>query len=121
MKNLRIILPILAALVFIVFIAVNGKNQFDNRTRAYEANLDTELDNAIESLGKQITLPQGERPLLVIITDKTFLPDNPTKVMVAPGDYFIIYKKQNRGFVYRPGTEKYITYYDNLQYEEKAK
>lgn len=120
MKHLKLVIPVLLLSLFVSFVGVSGKQKFDSRTRAYEESLDTELDSALEELAKQITLPQGEKPLLVIITDKTFLPDNPTKVMVAPGDYFIIYQKVKKGFVYRPGTRKYITYYENLDYKEQA-
>lgn len=120
MRLAKFLFPILGIFVLLFFVFVGGRQRFDTRTRAYEESLVEELDLALGELSRQITLPAGEDPILSIITDKTFLPENPTKIMIAPGDYLIVYQKQKRGFIYRPGTKKFVTYYENIDYKDPS-
>lgn len=66
--------------------------------------------NLVETVGKFITLPQGEQPTIATVTDVSKLQNQPFFKNASEGDKVLIFKEAKKAILWRPSTSKVIEY-----------
>lgn len=72
------------------------------------ANLQEEVKDLVEKIGKLIELPKDEEPTLATVSDKNQLPSQAFFTNAQNGDKVLIYSKAKKAFLYRPSLNKLI-------------
>lgn len=67
-----------------------------------------EIRQTVEEVGKVVSLPEGEDPVVATVTDKEKLKDQPFFAKAENGDKVLIYAKARRIYLYRPGDNKLL-------------
>jgi hypothetical protein len=70
-------------------------------------SLDSPADLAT-LIGNIIELPSGETPTVAIISDVSKLRDRPLFAKAENGDRLLVYTKNGKAFLYRPGSNKLV-------------
>jgi hypothetical protein len=67
------------------------------------------LKSITDTVGKQISLPTDEQPVVATVTDTKVLPKEAFFQNAQIGDKILMYKKDKKAILYRPGTGQVIT------------
>lgn len=73
-----------------------------------DASIARETMTIIQMLSAQTTVPEGELPLIAVLTDKSQLLDIPLFELAENGDRIVFYVNAQKAYVYRPSIELMI-------------
>ena len=109
-KSLRIILFVLAGLIFLA--AGFGTYYFYTKYQKLKKNPNTvvqeETKVLVKKVGKLMELPTGEDPTLATVQDKDKLKDQAFFSSSENGDRVLIYIKAKKAILYRPSSDKIV-------------
>lgn len=73
-----------------------------------QAEVQAEADTIVAQVSKLITLPSDESPTIATITNIDQLKDQPFFKNAQNGDRILVYQKNNKAIIYRPGENRII-------------
>lgn len=67
------------------------------------------VQSMTDTVSKQVTLPKDEQPVIATVSDISKLPNEAFFNDAKNGDKILMYKKNKKAILYRPGTQQVIT------------
>lgn len=115
LKVMLLLLPLVIALGVATFFYVQWQEareqveQIKSENQIEDANIDKEVERAVNALSESVLLPTGETPTISTITNKEELLENREFFESAEnGDQVLVYHQAKKAFLYRPSTNKLI-------------
>ena len=99
-----------AALGFFVYGYFNTRNELMSIKNSSSSSGASEVQQLIDKVGKLVQLPAGEAPTLATVSNVAQLKNQQFFAMAKDGDKLLIYSKSGLGVLYRPSTNKVISY-----------
>ncbi len=73
-----------------------------------QKNIQAEVKDVVEKVGKLLVIPQGELPTLATVVDPEKLRDQPFFVNAKKGDKVLIYTGAKKAILYDPAANKIV-------------
>jgi cytoskeletal protein RodZ len=96
-------------LVLFVYSYATTRNQLMH-LKSSSSSAQTETQSTIDKVSKLVVLPAGEPPTLATVSNASRLKNQQFFARAQDGDKLLIYSKSGLGILYRPSTNKIISY-----------
>ena len=73
-----------------------------------QVQVQQEVDNLVEEVGKLIALPEDEKPTVATVTDVGAVKDQPFFAKAQNGDRVLIYTNARKAILYRPSENRIL-------------
>jgi hypothetical protein len=99
-----------AALVFFVYNYYSTRNQLMHLKTANSSSGTNETQQLISKVGNLVQLPADESPTIATVSNASRLKNQQFFALAKDGDKLLIFSKSGLGVLYRPSTNKIISY-----------
>jgi hypothetical protein len=104
------VLVVSAILLFFVYGYFSTRNQLMHLKSANSSSKSDETQQLINKVGNLVQLPAGDSPTIATVSNASRLKNQQFFSMAKDGDKLLIYSKSGLGVLYRPSTNKIISY-----------